>query len=128
MLELNRRTVLRLGALAPVVGIVTGLAGPAEAAASPYARSTWKPYVGKAFSLTWPGGSASAVLDAIADLSGAAPGAATRFSLDLRVTSGAVPNGVATLSRSGFGSASLFLSPIDRGLVSRHALAVVNRT
>ncbi len=127
MLELDRRTMLRLGALAPVVALVPGLVTPAEAASSPWSRTTWNPHVGKTFSLRWTGGSASAVLVAIGNLSGAAAGAASRFSLDLRVTSGATPTGLTTLSRSGFGSASLFLSPVDRGVNDNHAFAVVNR-
>ena len=127
MLELDRRTILRIGALAPVVGLATGLAAPAEAASSPYSRSTWTPHVGKTFALQWAGGTAAGVLVAVGNLSGAAAGAASRFSLDLRVTSGAVPTGSTTLSRSGFRSASLFLSPVDRGVNDSHALAVVNR-
>ncbi|GAA1925137.1 DUF6916 family protein [Nocardioides marmoribigeumensis] len=127
MPELDRRTVLRLGALVPVVGLVTGLAAPAEAAASPYSRSTWSPHVGKTFALSWKGGTATAVLVAIGDLTGAPAGAVTRFSLDLRVASGGTPTGATTLSRNGFGSVSLFLSPVDRGVTDIHALAVVNR-
>jgi hypothetical protein len=127
MLELDRRTILRIGALAPVVGLATGLAAPAEAAPSPYSRSTWTPHVGKTFALRWTGGSASGVLVAVGNLVGAAAGAASRFSLDLRITSGPTPTGPTTLSRSGFGSASLFLSPVDRGVNDSHALAVVNR-
>ena len=127
MPELDRRTVLRAGALVPLVGLLTGLAGPAEAATAPYSRSTWTPHVGKTFALAWSGTTSTAVLVAVGNLVGAPAGAASRFSLDLRLTSGAAPSGPTTLSRSGFGSASLFLSPVDRGAVDLHALAVVNR-
>ena len=128
MPELDRRTVLRLSALVPLVGLASGIVSPAQAAtSSPYSRSTWAPHLGKSFTLTWSGGSATAVLVSVGDLAGAPAGAASRFSLDLRVTSGATPSGPTTLSRKGFGSASLFLSPVDRGVTDTHALAVVNR-
>jgi hypothetical protein len=127
MAELDRRTLLRAGALVPLVGVVAGLAGPAEAASSPYSRSTWMPHVGKTFTLTSSGQTSRGVLVSVGNLAGAPAGAASRFSLDLRITSGPAPSGPTSLSRSGFGSASLFLSPVDRGAVDLHALAVVNR-
>jgi hypothetical protein len=108
----SRRSVIRGAAVtAAAVAMPTALAGPAFAAtASPLRRSTFRPWLGKAFTLTSKGKSYSAKLVEIGDFNKATAGSDRAFTL---LFSGSVPPaGICVVSSAKACTFSLFLAPV----------------
>lgn len=126
-MRVSRRAVVGAALAAPTVVGLEAVAGSAAAAeVAPYARSTWKPHLGRRFTLRGNGVRGRAVLTSIDDVAGGSSRAAHRFSL-VFTGDADLPEGLVSVSRPGFGPVSLFVTSVDRGVEAQHRQAVVNR-
>jgi hypothetical protein len=119
-------TVAAVAVLPVATAAHAGAATLAKAPAT-LTRSTFTPLLQSSFKmLNAAGRSVTVVLSEIDDLSAASAGSETRFSLMFDgPTKSALPSAVYSLRSSGLATFSLFLVPVDRGVVARHYQAVI---
>lgn len=93
-------------------------------------RSAFAKYVGATFRMSDATFGGNVVLSSVDDIAGAVAGDENRFALLFTAPSSSVtaPQGVYTFRQKAFGSADLFVVPVDRGVSARLYQAIVNRT
>jgi hypothetical protein len=100
-----------------------------SAASAQWGRSRFTPWLGATFRMTGAGDDVDVVLSEIGDLR---PVARTqdeaRFSLMFSAPAGHAPtSGIRTISRDGFGSIDMFVTPVGPESGDRPYQAVINR-
>jgi hypothetical protein len=128
---LDRRAFLVSGAAAVTAGVIVAQAPVAFAKSAARAlkpvtlsRATFLPLVGTTFKV--PGTTSKLTLVEVGDLTGAAAGADSQFSLLFQAAGAELPSTIATL-KSTTTTVSLFVAPVDRGAVHQYHQAIVNR-
>jgi hypothetical protein len=128
---LDRRAFLVSGAAAVTAGVVVAQAPMAFARSAAralppvaFTRTTFLPLIGSTFRVS--GTTTRLTLVEVGDLTGAPAGADSQFSLLFQGAGAKLPSAIATLKGQG-PTVTMFVAPVDRGIVHQNYEAVVNR-